>query len=53
MEMEVQLKNEHQRTWFAKFNYLETSDSSKSRNLSPAKYFFSKFAKLKSRENKW
>ena len=36
----------------AKFNYFEDGDSSKSRNLSPAKYFYSKFAKLKSRENK-
>ena len=31
---------------------LENGDLSKSRNLSPAKYFYSKFAKLKSCKNK-
>ena len=32
---------------------LINDDSSESRNLNTAKYFYSKFAKLKSRENKW
>ena len=31
---------------------LENGDLSKLRNLSPAKYFYSKFAKSKSRKNK-
>ena len=42
------LKDEHQCTWLAKFYYPEQRWSVKI-----AKYFYSKFAKLKSRENKW
>ena len=47
------VKNEHQCTSQSRnVITLKNDDSSESRNLSTAKYFYSKFAKLKSRENK-
>ena len=46
------LKNKHQLLDLRNLITLKIGDSSKSRNLSPAKYSFSKFAKSKSRENK-
>ena len=47
------LRNEHQLLDSRNLITLKNGYSSKSRNLSPEKYFYSKFMKLKSRENKW
>lgn len=46
------LKNQYQLLDSRNLITLKNGDSSKSRILSPAKYFHSKFAKLKWRENK-
>lgn len=56
MEFKIQkwsLKSEHQLFDSRNLITLKNGVSSKSRILSPAKYFYSKYAKLKSRENKW